>query len=112
MSRETVNHFCATLAGANVSSPFGPGHEVWKVGNKIFAIMGHLDEGVSVKCRDIEASEMLIEMGVGKKAPYLHRSWILLPWGAMPDDEIEARIRASYTIIRNALPKKVQAGLG
>ena len=112
MSRQRVNNYCATLPGAGVSSPFGPGHDVWKVGAKIFAIMGAVTDGVSVKCRDVEAAQLLIEMGVGRKAPYLHGSWVLLPFDVMPEDELCARLHASYKIIRASLTKKLQAELG
>ena len=53
---------------------------------------------------------MLIEAGIGQKADYMHRSWIALPLDA-DEAELRHRITASYRIIRNSLPKKVQAGL-
>jgi predicted DNA-binding protein (MmcQ/YjbR family) len=112
MSRELVNAHCATLPSATVSEAFGPGHEVWKIGGKIFAIVGTVGSGVSVKCPDIETAQLLIEMGVGAKAPYLHASWVLLLWDQMPDDELRARLTVSYNFMRKSLPKKVQMGLG
>ena len=111
-ARTCVNAICAAMAGAEVSSPFGPDHDVWKVGGKIFAIMGAADTGVSIKCRDIEAASMLIESGAAIKAPYLHRSWALIPFGIMPDEELAQRIALSWRIIAGSLPKKVQAMLG
>ena len=74
--------------------------------------MGDAIEGFSVKCRDIEAAQMLIEMGIGRKAPYLHASWVLLSFDDMPEDELCARLHASYKIIRASLTKKLQAELG
>jgi predicted DNA-binding protein (MmcQ/YjbR family) len=111
VSRELVNAHCATLPFASVSEAFGPGHDVWKIGGKIFAISSSTYSGVSVKCADIEAAQLLIEMGVGSKAPYLHASWVMFLWDAIPDDELRARLSASYLIMRKSLPKKVQAGL-
>jgi predicted DNA-binding protein (MmcQ/YjbR family) len=66
--------------------------------------------GVSVKTDSIETAAMLIEAGVGVRAPYFHRSWINLPWET-PDDELRHRLTASYRLVRAALPKKVQATL-
>lgn len=109
--RARIHALCAAMPGAEMSSPFGPGHDVWKVGGKIFAILGVADAGISIKCRDVEAATLLIESGAAIKAPYLHRSWVLIPFGAMPEDELKQRIALSWQIIASALPKKVQAAL-
>ena len=53
---------------------------------------------------------MLIDAGVGTKAPYFHRSWVLLPEAAEAG-ELAHRIRASYRIVRDALPRKARAAL-
>lgn len=103
--------FCARLPGAEWSEPFGPGTDVWKVGGKIFAAIGESAEGVSVKCPDMETAEMLREAGVAKKAPYFHKSWVMVPFQDGDTGEIEHRLRVSYDLIRAALPKKLQASL-
>lgn len=110
MSRELVNAVCASLPGAEVSDPFGGGHDCWKVGGKIFALTGAINGLVSVKTDSIETAQMLIEVGAGQKAPYLHRSWIALRLDG-DADEIRLRIGQSYRLIRASLPKKVQAAL-
>jgi predicted DNA-binding protein (MmcQ/YjbR family) len=110
MTRKTVNAICKTFPGSEVSDPWGGGHDVWKVGGKMFAAVGASGEGVSIKTDSIETAEKLIEMGVGVKAAYLHRSWLSLPLDT-PKTELRARLAASYTIVRAGLPKKVQAGL-
>jgi predicted DNA-binding protein (MmcQ/YjbR family) len=108
MSRQTANTICATFPGAEVSDPWGGGHDAWKVGGKMFAAMGAIMEGVSIKTDSIETAEMLIEAGVGTKAPYFHRSWINISWN-MKEAELKARLAASYKLVRSSLPKKVQA---
>lgn len=110
MSRAVVNRICATFPGAEVSDPWGGGHDAWKVGGKMFASVGAVMTGVSVKTGSVEQAEMLIEAGVGEKAKYFHRSWIHLP-DDCPEDELKHRLEQSYRIIRESLPKKVQAGL-
>ena len=110
MSRERVNAICATFPGAEVSDPWGGGHDAWKVGGKMFASIGAILPGVSVKTDSIEMAEMLIEAGVGIKAPYFHRSWINLPWD-MPEQELRQRLAQSYKLVRSGLPKKTQAAL-
>ena len=110
MTREFVNEICRALPGATWSEPFGPGHDVWKVGDKIFAAIGAQTPGVSVKCADVDTAQMLIEAGVGVKAPYFHRSWVNIPFDADPA-ELRHRVERSYDLIRASLTKKTQAAL-
>jgi predicted DNA-binding protein (MmcQ/YjbR family) len=110
MDRAKINQFCKSFPGAEVSDPWGGGHDAWKVGGKMFASMGSVTQGVSVKTDSVETAEMLIEAGVGEKAPYFHRSWILLPFDA-PDAELRHRIKQSYLLVRAGLTKKAQAAL-
>jgi predicted DNA-binding protein (MmcQ/YjbR family) len=111
MSLETVNHFCATLPGAELTDPWGDGHHAWKVGGKMFASVGVLNVGVSVKCADVETAALLIEMGRAVKAPYFHRSWVQIGWGQVDDEELRERLATSHGLILSKLPKKVQAEL-
>lgn len=108
MDREAVNAYCATLPGAEVSDPWGGGHDAWKVGGKMFACIGAVTHGVSVKTPDIETAELIIDAGWAERAPYFHKSWILLPFGQTDEGEVRDRILTSYKIIRSGLPKKVQ----
>ncbi len=107
-----ATEICGTLPGAEVSQPFGEGHDVWKVGGKIFAIVAGTGEGISVKTDHVETAALLIEAGRGLKAPYLHASWVRVQPAVIGTDEVSARIRASYALIRASLPRKVQADLG
>lgn len=108
--RQRVAAICERLPGAEASDPWGGGHEAWKVGGKMFACIGAVTPGVSVKCADVETAGMLIEAGVGARAPYFHRSWLLLPEDA-PEDELTHRVVASYDLVRGKLPRAVRAGL-
>lgn len=110
MSRQTVNDICAALPGAENSDPWGGGHDCWKVSDKMFAVIGAVNEAVAVKTDGVETAEMLIEAGPARRAAYFHRSWVELPLTA-PEDELRHRIHASYALIRGKLPKKTQAAL-
>jgi len=115
MSRDLVNSICGEMPGAEVSDPWGnpddaQKHDAWKIGGKMFASMGVKNNGVSVKTDSIETVQMLIDVGVGLKAPYFHRSWVLLPLDT-DEEELRHRIRNSYEIIRGQLTKKAQASL-
>ncbi len=108
--RASVTAICAALPGAEVSDPWGGGHDAWKIGGKMFACIGAVQPGVSVKTADIETASMLIEAGVARKPKYFHRSWVLLPEDC-PEDELRHRLVGSYDIIRASLSKAAQAAL-
>lgn len=108
MSRTTVNRICADLTGAEASDPWGGGHDAWKVGGKMFACIGSMEDGVSVKTPSIEDAQLLIDMGRARKAPYFHRSWVRLDWDAIPESELRDRLQASYDLIFAGLTKKKQ----
>jgi len=108
--RENLATVCADLPGAEKSDPWGGGHDAWKVCDKMFACIGSKLPGVAVKCEDIETAEMLIAAGVGAKAPYFHKSWLLLP-DEVEMDVLRHRATISYDIVRSGLTKKLQATL-
>jgi predicted DNA-binding protein (MmcQ/YjbR family) len=112
MTRSLVNQTCAALPGASHSDPWGGGHDAWKVGGKLFAVVGAVEtNGVSVKCADTETAALLIDLGRALKAPYFHASWVRIPFGSVEDAELVERIQTSYRLIRASLPKKLQATL-
>lgn len=110
MDRDFVNSICKTLPGAELSDPWGGGHDAWKIGGKMFACIGIANDGVSVKTPDIETAQMLIDTGIGVKAPYFHRSWVRLPFDTGAD-EMRHRLTVSYDLVRASLTKKLQASI-
>ncbi|MCC5985735.1 MAG: MmcQ/YjbR family DNA-binding protein [Rhodobacteraceae bacterium] len=110
MTRAIVNAHCATLPGAEVSDPWGGGHDAWKVGGKLFAVVGTMDSGVAVKCTDTETAALLIDLGRAERAPYFHRSWVHIPWGT-DAAELRDRLTESDRLIRARLPGQGQAAL-
>jgi len=110
MSREIVNAICRTFPGAEVSDPWGGGHDAWKIGGKMFACIGAVMPGVSLKTDSVETAQMLIHAAAGVTAPYFHRSWVTLHWGTS-EDELRYRLTASYRLVRSSLTKKAQAQL-
>jgi len=110
MSRDLINRICAAFPGAEVSDPWGGGHDAWKVGGKIFACIGAVMPGVSVKCDSVETAEMLIDAGLAHRAPYFHRSWVNLPIETA-EDELRYRLARSYGLVLASLTKKAQAAL-
>ena len=109
MSRATVNALCRTFPAPSNRTP-GAAARRLEGGRQDVRLHRLQLPGVAVKTDSVETAAMLIELGVGRRAPYFHRSWINIPWD-MPEDELRHRLAASYRIVRSGLTRKVQAGL-
>ncbi len=111
MTVEIANEICGTLTGATHGTPFGEGVDVWKVGDKMFVLIGLRNAGITVKCADADTAAMLIDVGAALPAPYLKRGgWVLIPWDTIKDrSEMEHRIQQSYDTVFTGLTKKKQA---
>jgi len=100
--RERANAHCSTLPGAELSDPWGGGHDCWKVGGKMFASMGAKDLGVSIKCGGSGEAAMLIEAGRAERA--LSQPW-RLGVGPMGPHGRGRVIPADYEILCDCPPQ-------
>lgn len=109
MSGHTINQFCTEMPGAMASDP-STELDSWKVAGKMFACFGDRIDGVCVKTDSIDTAQMLIDAEAATKAPYFHKSWVLVSFDADPE-EMRHRLRTSYDIIVKGLPKKTRDAL-
>ena len=112
MDRAGVGKVCLALPAATLDHPFGDDHDAYRVGGKMFCMVGAMG-GVSFKVSDI-AWEVLTESGHARPAPYLARNkWVNLPriddW---PDDELAEHLAIAHSIVAAKLTKKARAALG
>ena len=112
MDREGVGKVCLALPGATLDHPFGDDHDAYKVGGKMFCMVG-AKGSISFKVSDI-AYEVLTDDGRARPAPYLARNkWVNLPriddW---PDDELAEHLAIAHSIVAAKLTKKARAALG
>lgn len=112
MDRAGVKRFCLSLPAATLDHPFGDDHDAYRVGGKMFAIMGGMG-GLSFKASDI-AYEVLTETGRAIPAPYLARGkWVHLADPAdWPDDELKDHLITAHALIAAKLTKKLRKDLG
>ena len=106
MTRDEINAICAGYAGATASDPTTE-LDSWKVGGKMFVCFGDRIDGFCTKTDSVETAQMLIDAGAATKAPYFHKSWVLVSFDTDPE-EAAHRIATSYAIIHKALPKKTR----
>lgn len=88
---------------------------VFKVAGKMFFIISidaEVIETVGFKCSPADFQRLTEVEGI-IPAPYLARaSWVQVQdLAALPAAELEALVRASYTLVRMKLPKRIQATL-
>ena len=112
MDRVGVGKVCLALPGATLDHPFGDHHDAYRVGGKMFAMVGERG-GISFKVSDI-AYEVLTGSGRARPAPYLARAkWVNLEriddW---PDDELAEHLAIAHGIVAAKLTRKARAGLG
>ena len=115
MTRTEFDTLCSEQPAATLS---GPGElDAWKVVGKMFACFGHVDtradntENVTVRCPDVETTQMLIDTGIGTKPPYFRGAWVQLHMPSLDHGEARHRIAVSYDTIRSGLTKKAQSAL-
>jgi predicted DNA-binding protein (MmcQ/YjbR family) len=86
---------------------------VYKVGGRMFAVLGPTEHGVSVKVSDI-AFEALVENGRARPAPYLARAkWVRFDSVAALDDaEAADWLANAHTLIAAKLTKAKRRELG
>ena len=112
MDRKGVGKVCLALPGATLDHPFGDDHDAYKVGGKMFCMVGG-SGSISFKVSDI-AYEVLTESGQARPAPYMARNkWVNLAqiddWA---DDELAEHLAIAHGIVAAKLTKKVRAALG
>lgn len=112
MDRAGVGRVCLALPGATLDHPFGDDHDAYRIGGKMFAMVGALG-GVSFKVSDI-AYAVLTETGRARPAPYLARAgWVNLPDPAdWPDDDLAHHLATAHALVAGKLTKKARAALG
>ncbi len=116
LTYDEFNAFCRALPATSYVMQWRGSH-VWKVGGKVFAIGGWVNEeaGVTFKVNDI-AYEMMKDQPGLRPAPYLaSRGMKWIQHYASPglaDADLKDYLRESHRIVALGLSKKKQRELG
>src|SRR3954469_15587923 len=115
MQADTFRDYCLKKPGVSESAPFGPDNVVFKVGGKMFALLG-LDEipaCVNLKCdpdRALELRDRYEQVRPGYHMNKKHWNTVEIASG-LPDGEIRKMIDHSYELVVQSLPKKQRDAL-
>jgi predicted DNA-binding protein (MmcQ/YjbR family) len=116
MTRDDLNRFCAAMPQATHVVQWGNA-DVYKVGGKVFAIIGLGESGDTVTFKVSElAFEVLSDSPGLRPAPYMASrglKWIQ-QYGqpGLSDDSLREHIAASYDMVVAGLSKKRRSELG
>ena len=115
MTLERLRSVCMSFPGATEQIQWGD-DLVFKVGGKMFAVAATNPAApyrLSFKCSDEGFSELLEQDGLAP-APYLARAkWVALErFDALPDRELQSRLREAYGLVLAKLPKKQREVIG
>jgi len=113
MTPQHIITFCLALPGAREDFKWG-GNRVFSVaGNKMFAIIDSLGEGLAFKV-DADLFLGYIDRPGIRPVPYLARArWISMNARQLPlgDDELRQLLTRSHQLVVRKLPKRLQPGL-
>ena len=109
MNKKKVRSYCLTLPQTKEDYPFGPDVHVFKIKNKLFALMTTREgvERVNLKCDPEEAiilREIFEDVIPGYHMNKAHWITVILS-GSIPDGEIKRMIDRSYCLVVKKLKK-------
>ena len=116
MTHEAARALCLAQPGATEDLPFGEGTLVFRVGGKIFALLGLDAQPPSLNLKgDPEANadrrERYDAVTPGYHMNKVHWTTVRLD-GEVPPAEVGAWVAESYGLVRASLPAKVRGALG
>jgi predicted DNA-binding protein (MmcQ/YjbR family) len=105
MNVDAIREFCLAFSQATENLQWGD-NLCFKIGGKIFVILGLDDPRLCFKCAPERFAE-LIEREDIRPAPYVGRyKWVMLDrLDALPSDELEELIRQSYEMVAAKAPR-------
>jgi predicted DNA-binding protein (MmcQ/YjbR family) len=110
--RQPVLRQCAGMAAATLSYPFGEDTAVFKVGDKMFALVSLDDDPVSVtlKCEPAEAAALRDAHEAITPGYYMNkRHWITVDLGGtLPAGLVTDLVANSYELVVSSLPRKLR----
>jgi len=109
LNKIKIKEYCLTLPEAKEDYPFGPDVQVFKIKEKLFALMTTREgvERVNLKCDTEEAiilREIFEDVIPGYHMNKAHWNTIILS-GSIPDGEIKRMIDRSYCLVVKKLKK-------
>ena len=104
---------CADQPSAVLTHPFGDGVGVYKVGGKMFALCGLLDDPMRITLKgEPDLVVALVRRATRASIPGFHmnkRYWVTVTLdGELPDEFVDELVEDSYDLVVDGLPKRLR----
>lgn len=115
MTYKDIEKFLKSLKHTTMVVQWGD-HHVYKIGGKVFAVVGGSGEaepGLTFKAGESSFDILTQQKGI-IQAPYMARNqWVKLETlSALKDSELKAYLERSYHLIASGMTKKMRISLG
>ena len=112
MKIKKIIDYCLSLPEVREDYPFGPDVQVFKIKNKLFAILTKRQDiyRINLKCHPEEAlilREIFEDVIPGYHMNKMHWNTVILN-NSIPDEEIKRMIDRSYCLVVKKLKKKIR----
>ncbi len=115
MDKKNVMNYFGSLKGSTLTYPFDETTEVYKVGNKMFGLIGTTNGHTSINLKGIPDDNYALRGMFDSIIPGFHMNkehWnTLILDRTLEDDLIKRLISESYDIVFNKLTKKVKESI-
>jgi predicted DNA-binding protein (MmcQ/YjbR family) len=112
MDIEQLRNYCLSKPGADETLPFGPDTLVYKVGARVFLLVGLDSEDLrfNVKCDPDKAIELREEFSCVLPGYHMNKKhWnTIVVDGSVSSRQLKDWIDHSYELVVESLPKKVR----
>ncbi|MCP5026486.1 MAG: MmcQ/YjbR family DNA-binding protein [Actinomycetia bacterium] len=111
----SVRQRCAERPGATLDHTFGPETDLYRVGNKMFALVNTEDLGsATLKASPEEVQALLATYDFARPGYYMNkRHWVTIDLvEGVPIGDVLELVDESYRLVLESLPKKRQAEIG
>jgi predicted DNA-binding protein (MmcQ/YjbR family) len=110
MNHKTVEEYLLRMPNARLDYPFGEGVAVYKVGDKMFALIAEDKEPVNLSLKADPALSQVLREKYETVMPGFHlnkRHWnTIVLTGQLPWEEVQALIRHSYQLVADSPASK------
>jgi predicted DNA-binding protein (MmcQ/YjbR family) len=115
MDKKDIMQYFSSLKGSELTFPFDETTEVYKIGGKMFGLIGSTNGFTSINLKGEPEDNYILRSMFDSIIPGYHMNkehWVtLILDGTLEDDLIKRLISESYDIVFNKLTKKVKESI-
>lgn len=115
MNKKEIMHYFSSLKGSELTFPFDEVTEVYKIGGKMFGLIGTTNDFTSINLKGEPEDNYILRSMFDSIIPGYHMNkehWItVIINGSVEDELVKKLIDDSFNIVFNKLTKKAQSSI-